>query len=206
VHDALGRSSQLLPILLLSSSPSSPPRSYSLSLFLEFEPRIRRAHKFRARCETRSAHGYPPPIGGRTTANFARTVGYVPQGAWGHDRQLRIDAEGSRKREVIGGEKYAWRVGDSACTPGLQLEPTSCWTRLIRDGQGSMTGHCQWSKRCHLHRARKGRYPLACRSPCWKHRYHREREYYATAQCHRSFAVACNHYPGDIRENSVMTM
>jgi hypothetical protein len=182
-----------------SLSPSSPPRS---SLFLEFEPRIRHVHKFRARFETRSARGYPRPIGGRTIANFATTVRDVPQGAWERGRQRRIDAEGSQKKEVIGGERYGWQVGDSACTPGVQLEPTSCWTRMIRDGQGAVIGHRQWSKCSHPHRARKGRYPLACKSPCWKHRSHREREYFATAQCRRSFAVACNHYPGDIREQN----
>jgi hypothetical protein len=178
-------------------------------LIFGIEPRIRHTHKFRARCETRSARGCPRPIGGRTVANFAKTMWDVPQGAWECGRQRRIDAEGSRKKEVIGGERYGWQVGDSACTPGLQLEPTPCWTGTIQDGQGPVIDHCQWSKCSHLHRARKGRCPLACKSPCWKHRSHKEREYYATAQYHRSFAVACNHYPGDIREqnnNSTMAV
>ena len=184
------------PIIIITITTTS----LLLPLFLEFEPRIRHAHKFRARCETRSVRGCPRPIGGRTVANFAETMWDVPQGAGEHGRQRRIDAEGSRKEGVIGGERYGWQVEDSACTPGLQLEPTSCWARMIRDGQGAAIGHHQRSKCSHLHRAHKGKYPLACKSPCWKRRSHREREYYATAQCHRSFAVACNHYPGDIRE------
>ena len=144
----------------LSSSP--PPRS----LFLEFEPRIRHVHKFRARYETRSARGCLRPIGGRTVANFAKTMQDAPQGAWERGRQRRIDAEGSRKKEAIGGERYGWQVGDSACTPGVQPEPTSCWTRMIRVGQGPVIGHRQWSKCYHLHRAHKGMYPLVCKSPC----------------------------------------
>src|ERR1700679_2312649 len=90
------------------SSSSPPPRS---SLFLEFEPRIRHVHKFRVRYETRSAHGCPRPIGGRMAANFAKTMRGVPQGAWERDRQRRIDVEGSRKKEVIEGEKNGWQVG-----------------------------------------------------------------------------------------------
>jgi hypothetical protein len=52
-------------------------------------------------------------------ANFAKTMWGVPQGAWERDRQRRIDVEGSRKKEVIEGEKNGWQVGDSACTPGV---------------------------------------------------------------------------------------
>ncbi len=166
-------------------------------------PQIRRTHKFRARCETHSTRGCPQLTAGRKAANLATTTttGDVPQGEWERGRQRRIGAEGSRKKEVIEDERCSWPAGGFACTPGL-LEPTSCWTRVTRDGQGTAIGHFQWSKCSHRHRARKGRYPLACTSPCWKHKSHVEREYYAIVQCRRSFAVACNHYPSDIREKN----
>jgi len=188
------------PIIIIIITTSS----LFLPYFWNFEPWIRYAHKFRARCETRSARGCPPPIGGRTVANFAETMRDVPQGAWERGQQRRIDAGGSRRKEVTGGERYKWQAGDSACTLVLQLEPTSCWTRVIRDGQEAVIGHCQWSRCSHHHRVRKGRYLLVCKSPCWKHRSHRERKYFATAQCRRSFADACNHYPGDIREQQIV--
>lgn len=63
-------------------------------------------HKFRARCETRSARGCLRPIGGRTIANFAETMQDVPQGVLERDQQRRIDVEGSRRKEVIGDERY----------------------------------------------------------------------------------------------------
>ena len=76
---------------------------------------------------------------------------------------------------------------------------------MIRGGREAVIDHCHWSKCSHRHRARMGRYLLSCKSPCWKHRSHEEHEYYATARCHRSFAVGYNHCPDNIREQKNKT-
>jgi hypothetical protein len=114
----------------------------------------------RARCGRCSVRDCPRLTGVRRAAKLAILTslkGAVAHAA--HVQQRRISVGGLQKGAIAGGRRQSVRF---ACTP--ELGPSSHWGTMIPDGWGATIGH--WRKCSRRHRVHKGRYPLACKSPC----------------------------------------